>query len=69
MTLNEAFYDNTFRSVYMSLSTLFFCISQTKTISVENKYFMLRFVCYGSRDLSEHVIRPHVNKIDCVDEC
>ena len=37
---------------------------------VENKYFMLRFVCYGSRDLSEHVIRPHVNiKIDSVDEC
>ena len=37
--------------------------------SVENKYFMLRFVCYGSRDLSEHVIRPHEKKIDCVDEC
>ena len=29
---------------------------------------MMRFVCYGSRDLSEHVIRPHVNKIDSVDE-
>ena len=38
-------------------------------LSVENKYFMLRFVCYRSRDLSEHVIRPHVNKIDSVNEC
>ena len=40
-----------------------------KRQTVENKYFILRFVWYGSRDLSEHVIRPHVNKIDSVDEC